>query len=313
MPITKFPNGISSFGVPVLGGGSIVTTGTIFFVDSATGNNVNDGLDPDHPVATIDYAMGLCTANKGDYIVCMPNHTENMTAAGSITCDVEGVTVLGLGKGNNRPELVWTSSSAADIEIDSDSVTFENIVFKTGSSTAGSTGAPVACIDVDDNNFSLINCRINNTGAAAALTLVHLDTNADDFKMISSEIVGSSAGCANAIDIGHDLTGMEVANCYFNGDFSEACIWSTASAATEINIHHNFMRNDNAGDACIDIGSSTADNEGIIAYNCYDVADTDGYAKVGLRIAKVAAFENYVTVGAVATQSGVLHPAAYGT
>jgi len=63
MGLTQFPNGISSFGIPVIGGSQIpVTTGTYFFVDDS-GSNANDGLDPDHPVATIEYAFGLCTAD----------------------------------------------------------------------------------------------------------------------------------------------------------------------------------------------------------------------------------------------------------
>ena len=76
MGLTNFPNGISSFGVPVLGGGAITTTGSIFFVDSVTGSNGNSGADSDHPFATIDYAIGKCTANKGDHILVMPGHNE---------------------------------------------------------------------------------------------------------------------------------------------------------------------------------------------------------------------------------------------
>jgi len=55
--LTNFPNGISSFGVPVLGGGNIVTTGTFYFVDGDVGSNSNSGLDADNPLDTLKYAL----------------------------------------------------------------------------------------------------------------------------------------------------------------------------------------------------------------------------------------------------------------
>jgi hypothetical protein len=52
MGTTNFPGGVTSFGVPVLGGGYAVpaTTGNYFFVDSNTGSNGNSGKDKDHPL-----------------------------------------------------------------------------------------------------------------------------------------------------------------------------------------------------------------------------------------------------------------------
>ena len=39
MGLTNFTNGISSFGVPVLGGSAEVSSGSIFFVLSGTGSD----------------------------------------------------------------------------------------------------------------------------------------------------------------------------------------------------------------------------------------------------------------------------------
>ena len=107
MGVTNFPNGVSSFGVTVLGGGVDIpaTTGTYFFVDSSTGSNSYNGLDKNHPVATIDYAVGLCTANKGDIILVMPGHNEAITAATSLVVDVAGIQIIGLGVNQSRPML----------------------------------------------------------------------------------------------------------------------------------------------------------------------------------------------------------------
>jgi hypothetical protein len=311
MPITKYPNGISSFGMPLLGGGPYVTTGKIFFVDSATGSDVNDGLSPDDPVKTLDYAIGLCTANKGDIIFIMPNHTENITAAGGITCDVEGVRIVGMGKGDNRPEIKWAgaAASAADIEIDADSVSFENVVFNTGNSTG--TNVPLACIDVDDNHFSLINCEINNTGAKPALVLVDLDANADDFKMIGCTVYSDSDGGDQVITLGPaaaGLRGVEIAHNWFDGDWDAGCITTACSDLTEVLIHHNYMRNDAAGFFCVDVGTSAEENQGFCAWNVFDVADSDGGALEDASKSLFCCAENYMMWSGAEAQSGKLSP-----
>ena len=53
MSLTNFPNGITSFGVPMMGGMIPSTTGKYYFVNSVTGSNGNEGTDPSAPLATI--------------------------------------------------------------------------------------------------------------------------------------------------------------------------------------------------------------------------------------------------------------------
>jgi len=67
MPVTSFPNGVSSFGVPIMGGVSIPsTTGTYIFVNSVTGSDSNSGLDDNRPVATLAQGITLSTASVGE-------------------------------------------------------------------------------------------------------------------------------------------------------------------------------------------------------------------------------------------------------
>lgn len=111
MPLTNFPNGIRSFGLPVLPG-LPPTTGKVLFVHSGTGSNGNAGISPDAPLATIDYAIGLCTANQGDVIIVIPGHAETISAAGGITADVAGISIIGLGNGTNRPTISFGATAA---------------------------------------------------------------------------------------------------------------------------------------------------------------------------------------------------------
>ena len=148
MTVTNYPNGVSSFGMPLIG----TTTGSVFFVHSS-GSNGNSGTDADHPFADIDYAVGRCTADKGDIIFVMPGHTETLTAAAAIDLDVAGISVIGLGNGRSRPTISVSTSTGVDIDVDADDVKVENIVFDlTG------VDAVAAFFDVNAADFNLKNC-----------------------------------------------------------------------------------------------------------------------------------------------------------
>ena len=80
MALTSFPNGISSNGVPLLGGGLPATSGKYFFVDATNGNDGNDGQSWDSAVKTIAQAYSLVTTNKDDVIVLSTNAAHELTA-----------------------------------------------------------------------------------------------------------------------------------------------------------------------------------------------------------------------------------------
>lgn len=67
MALTNFPNGVTSFGVPMIGGiGGMPLTGTWFFVDPANGSDGFDGLTPQTAFATLYMAHSRMTAGKND-------------------------------------------------------------------------------------------------------------------------------------------------------------------------------------------------------------------------------------------------------
>lgn len=117
------------------------TTGNIIWVAPSSSYTVegrsypasdsNDGLSPERAVLTLDYAIGLCTANAGDVIVLLPGaHSYTATAA----VDVAGITITGIPRsspvygsrrngGPNRNYTSVTSTAhiltvtAADVEV----------------------------------------------------------------------------------------------------------------------------------------------------------------------------------------------------
>lgn len=77
--LTNFPNGISSFGVPVLGTiGGLPFTGNYYFVDPINGADGNEGTT-ELPLKTLYGALAKCTAGNNDVVVLVGDGT----AAGS--------------------------------------------------------------------------------------------------------------------------------------------------------------------------------------------------------------------------------------
>ena len=102
------------------------TPGSTFFVHSGTGTDgAGYGQNPDAPVATIDYAIGLCTADKGDVIYVLPGHNEGLGNA-QITVDIAGIKIVGLGQGSAAPRIDFDHANAS-IDVTAAGVTLENL------------------------------------------------------------------------------------------------------------------------------------------------------------------------------------------
>lgn len=175
MAITNFPNGISSFGMPVLPGAGVIppTTGSVFFVYSGTGNNLNDGKTPASPLATITKAISLCTANAGDLIICMPGHAESISGAAAIAVNVAGISIIGLGNKNLRPAITL-HTTATTIAISAANVTLYNLQILTD------VDAVVKCFNITAAGCTLDTIDFVETAACAALQFVLTSTAADD-------------------------------------------------------------------------------------------------------------------------------------
>jgi hypothetical protein len=308
MSLTKFPNGISSMGVPVVGG-AVLTSGSVFFVDSATGSDSNSGADTSNPVATIDYAIGLCTANKGDVIFVMPAYAQTLTTSAGITCDVEGISIIGLGNGDNRPTISTGASQGSEIDITADNVVIRNMRFDFTSPDAMAPG-----INLDAAYCTIDGCEIimADTGGQAT-NAVDVGASSHGFTFINNRVVAPNAGATEAIVLG-DTAGatndIVIRDNYFNGDFSVAVITNTAAAAClRVDITGNEIVNTATGKDGISIGATTVGVTGVIAHNLIGLTGTAG----GTMIAKTGQcrlFRNYL--GTLATAQGELLPAEDG-
>jgi len=120
MELTHFPNGITSFGMPVMGGGGIPATfGDIYFVDYRNGSDSNLGTDPEHAFKTLSKAYTACTSNQNDVILIDGDSTVAETAM--ITWSKNRIHVFGLngpppglGYGCGAKVSLGVTTAAAD-------------------------------------------------------------------------------------------------------------------------------------------------------------------------------------------------------
>ena len=153
------------------------STGNRWYVDSGSGtDSAGYGQSPDSPTATIDYAVGLCTANNGDIIYVMPGHAETVSAAAGLALDVAGITVIGIGKGADQPTVTLDTIVTADVDVDAAGITVENLHFVAGFADIA------AAIDVNADDCTLRRCRFtgDNAGLNAKIWIQDAAATASD-------------------------------------------------------------------------------------------------------------------------------------
>jgi hypothetical protein len=104
MPVTNFPHGIASFGVPVLPG-SGAFTGRAFFVDPVNGVDGNTGLSPERALATLYKAHALCLAGRNDVVYLIGDGSATGTARLSLAL------AQGVDSAVTAGTLVWSKKA----------------------------------------------------------------------------------------------------------------------------------------------------------------------------------------------------------
>jgi hypothetical protein len=210
-----------------------LSTGARYFVGSGvTGatDATTHGDSPDHPFATIDYAVGRCTASQGDIIYVMPGHVETVASAAALDFDVAGIKVVGLGWGDTRPIVSIGTATSATVEFNADDMWIENIRFK------GAIADLVVGLDIktgcDDLTFK--NCEIGGTSSAVDMLIgVTIEATNDRITFDGCYFKEPAGGEATAaIKTEGAFSNLLIKNCVFWGDWKTATLDLDAAAVT---------------------------------------------------------------------------------
>lgn len=276
----------------------------LFFVCSVNGTDGASGEEFEAPKATIDSAIGMCTANKNDVIVCLPGHTETWTTTGTkITGDIAGVKIIGLGDGSNRPTLSF-SHTGTTLVFSANNISIYNILFVTA------VDQVVKYATISGNDFTMVDCEMRDVTDKEVVT--DFVITGDRFKAINCFKNGFITGDAN--DTVFSLNGVDnavIEKCRFLTKALTAIIQFVTAASSGIII-----------DNCIFYVNGTALTKNIvdtitgskfIARNCFDMTSCAGFSGgdgAALAADDVSAIASLIgtlsNTGGTATLGGIL-------
>lgn len=313
MGVTNFPNGIASFGVPVLPFvGPNVSVAPVFFVCNATnanGSNGNNGKDAEHPLSTVDYAIGLCSAVLGGTIYVLPGHAETVTAT-LITHDVANVSVIGLGQGASRPTFTY-GAAAATITVSAKGARWSNCHFVANFldvAAAFTLAAAKDCV-LDGNTFLDTSAVLN----FLSVVVTNATANAaDGLAVIGNHVISKPTTDGAVVSVLEAIARLRIENNIVDklatvdaGHLVTLAAFAAVGTRVLNNVlTMNALASQSAG--TLGTGSSTA-SSGIVAGNLVYQIDTST-ALLWTAGSKLGFLENYVS--GAADKSGTLFPSA---
>ena len=273
-----FANGVSVFGAPILN----TYTGNVFYVDSAHGGSNSNAGTVQKPFATLDYAIGRCTANNGDLIVVMPNHAETITGVAGINADVAGITILGMGNYNQRPRFLMDGGTTVTFAVSAADVTISNIELASGHLLVA-TGFNVTAVGCTLDRIEFTdNTTAENWGSPVKAT--GAANTADGLRITNCRWVPlvATTNSLEFLEITDDIRGLVMHNNFIAHEGTESPLF--LQAGTKVmhgaSIMWNFLSHKmTAADLAFDNGGST--NSGIIAHNRIGHADVTGAHVLG--------------------------------
>jgi len=298
---SNFPNGfaqgVTIRGVPV----DIPNPGQVFWVNNSTvlaegavgGSDGNDGSYR-RPFSTLDYAVGKCKASRGDIIYLMPGHAETVSGAAFVTCDVAGITIIGLGKGALRPTFTF-SATASTILVSAADVAFVNCRF------VSSILNVVTGFSVSGNGFEMHNCECRDGSATLTFILfVTLDDGADRAKFIGNNFTGIGVTNDSFVSMAgthDDIVIQDNYMAYSAIQTATVALVTSATACTNFICTGNSFATISAAGKWI--GLTGTGNTGVVKYNDFlsDADQTAAEHKAGGDVTGCMFYENYFSSG----------------
>jgi len=237
MSLSRFPHGISSNGVPILGNGQQDISGITYFVDGNFGLDSNDGFSWDAPFQTVARAMAISHAN-------IALNSRGWAARNTIYIKGDWFTE-DLVLGCQKTDIIGVGSA-------------------DGFKGAGITGSH-AFATTTAHGLRWINVNFRPSGADDIHTLT-ATTAAQEFHVCRFHAAGTSTA-VSAIDATASNF-LKVEDCDFTGAFSGDVIDIGAGAIDDLRILRNkIMGGANDGIIVTDTTTVTGGRLGLIQGN----------------------------------------------
>lgn len=310
-----FSNGVIIRGLPL----QQVQPGEVFYVNNSSvlakggiaGSNNNKGTYL-QPFSTLDYAIGRCTAGRGDTIFIMPGHAETISSATALNLDVAGVAIIGLGNGTSRPTFTLDTAATTTIPVSAANITVKNCVF-----TANFADIVSVFTLTTAKNFGLDGCLIKATATNMNfLNVIDTDAttnNADGLYVDSCQWIEPDLATLGFIKADGTNDNWTFSNNYLNlgvkNNTASFIAIATGKIITTLMMDSNnlYRLNTDTATGGLLITTDGSTNSGIIKRNRSQHADTAAEIMVTAS-SGFGFFDN--TSSGVAGASGYLLPAA---
>jgi hypothetical protein len=163
--MSNLNNSVTQYGVQELGNLFLsVTGGKVFYVGTAAmiaqypdvGVGIANRLFTD-----VNTALGQCVSGRGDVIYVLPGYTESIATSDAWSnLAATDVTIIGMGRGTNRPTFTWTATGSTVLF---DTANFKLIncqLYLAGAHAAGAALTVAAPITVSAAGCEISNCQI---------------------------------------------------------------------------------------------------------------------------------------------------------
>lgn len=237
MGLTNFPNGVSSFGIPVVGGIGIPSkVGKVYFVDATNGVDTNSGKSHAKAFQTIQKAINQCVSGAGDIVYIFPGtYNENLTITSKDYINLIGC----VSPGYARPDVAPTTGIALSIA-NSQGTVLKHMRF---------VSADADTVVNEGNGFLFEDCVFDGDAGQAA-TEANL------------RLVGDAA------DDSYTASEGRIVDCLFRGCGGDALIFQHANAPSGVGVTNVEVLNcrfyDNTGDDIATAANTSGGGAGIL-------------------------------------------------
>lgn len=168
----------------------------------------------------------------GDVVLVRSGNTYDIAAATSMA-SFAGVALVGCGVGEYRPNITFSTATAAALTVSGANMLIKNFIFKCN------IASQAHMIDLKAGGVRIDNCSFRE-GSATGLSFITADTadgDSDRCKISNCDFYAPTAGnYDNAIQLAKDFVGFEIENCNIYGDFDDAPIHIPTAGNAQVNM-----------------------------------------------------------------------------
>lgn len=201
-PLSNAPDGLTSFGIPLLGGEGIMTPGTSYFLDPKNGSDSYDGKGIHTAFKSLATAYDALTDNNNDVLYYIGGSTA-LTIPGAITWAKSYTHFIGIGVAPTfmaqRTRIFHSANFSPMFTVSGSGCIFKNFYMSYGNNGA-------------DNHILWTATGDRNYYGNVHFACMNHQTEADDASSVGLYLNGSSENLFSHCTLGNDTIERGAAN-----------------------------------------------------------------------------------------------------